>query len=475
MLLGGDSGGTFRPDAPITRGAASAIATRLADSSLRKSFTLYRTEQTARSLAGGTLTERTAVIGNGDRVIFGSLTGAAASGAAVAEFTVSGGTLRAYNNGGWEQAELGAGGEGIYSGTMFVLDAADGTSYMAYAPQSWELLQNGSRRYLEDENGVLRVTRSTDGFTVSLLAGRAPAGVHADYAVVMACARLIDWDRANSAALWGGYTNSGSGRWCFDGYYWPSPTTYVPSGENVYYQMQAAYLCRSFLALTNYDRLAYDLALCTVDVMIDRQNSHGFFPTTAGSTWLSGDYGIGPGFYDTRFNTDLVEMILDAAEIYGLPRFAESLERYIAFYRDYSAAHHTTTRSGGWLVWDYYNPSGGRQTHTSLNHQLAEALLLYHLSDWSGDASLAALGDQMVLAIEDTEEQWVRYDSNLHYAVYPDGSYGGTDYPYLTYNDLSAVQEYLEDTRGTRNASFDRLMYCKKVWMDANGVTEYKK
>ena len=109
-----------------------------------------------------------------------------------------------------------------------------------------------------------------------------------------------------------------------------------------------------------------------------------------------------------------------------------------------------------------------------MNHQLAEILLLYHLSDSLQDPQLSALADRMLLAITDTTASWIQPNSNLHYAVYPDGSYGGLDYPYLTYNDLYAVQKELEARRGSRDPELDRLMANKKLWMDANGITGYR-
>ncbi len=472
VLTGGDAAGSFRPNANLSRGAASAVATRLLEPSLRRTVTLFQSAVTETAWNGGALTRRETLVGNGDRVIFGSLTGVPEAGAVVASINVTGGTLSRCDGGDWTRTALE---EGVYTDTFFVFDGADGTAWMAWTPQSWRLMESGSRAYLPDQNGFLRVTAESDGFRIELCAGAAAEGVCADFTVVEAAEPLLNWSRSGCASLWKSYANAGSGRWCFDGYYWPSPDTYVPSGENVYYPIPDAYLCRSMLALTGYDRLAYDLGGAMMDVMADRQNDIGFFPTQSESEWLSGSYGIGSGFFDTRFNTDLIDMFLDAQQTYGTERFTQVLDRYGAFYLDYTRLHHTETRSGGWLVWDYYNPSGGTQTHTSLNHQLAEALTMYHLADWSGDEKYAALADRMLLAVRDTERSWIRTDSNLHYSVDPEGRFGGNDYPYLTYNDLYAVQAYLAESKGGRDPALDRLMAAKKTWMDANGVTGYKK
>ena len=100
-------------------------------------------------------------------------------------------------------------------------------------------------------------------------------------------------------------------------------------------------------------------------------------------------------------------------------------------------------------------------------------------SKWVGLDNFIALfterGDRLLLAVTDTAKSWVRADSNLHYGVYPNGSYGGQDYPYLTYNDLYDMQAYLQKARGARSGALDTLMAAKLRWMQKNGVTGYKK
>ncbi len=473
VLTGSDAAGSFRPEATISRGAAAAIATRLLRPELRKTLSFYESETHTETLAGGgKLTVFTASVGNGDAVTFGSLKGAK-PGTTVAEFTVPGGMLYTTDGSGWHKTLLTA---GTYDGaTLFVLDSSDGRSYMGYLPQSWTELGSGSRRFEPGQNGYLSVTEEDGGFTVAMIALTTEPRAQAEFTFVSGKARLLDWARSGCDRLWNTYANSGSGRWCSDGYYWPSPSTYEPSGENIFYAMTDAYICRSMLALTGYDRLAYDLGAAMMDVMAKRQNEMGYFPTLPESTWLSGEYGVGAGFYDTRFNTDLVQMFLDAYECYGLARFRAVLDRYLDFYTDYAASHHNVTASGGWFVWDYDDAAGGHRTHTSLNHQLAEALLLFHLADSLGRSDLTALGDRLLLAITDTTRSWVRADSNLHYGVYPNGSFGGQDYPYLTYNDLYDMQVYLQKSRGARSGALDTLMAAKLRWMQKNGVTGYKK
>ncbi len=414
----------------------------------------------------GTLLTRAYTLENGDSVRFSQFT-AEAHGEeyAVASLPRAGGTVQFCAPDGdadWQAATE----PGVYVCSFLMVDYPDGSCAMAYVPQSWALLENGSRRFLAF--GSVELTETE----IRLRTPALVPGQTSDFTLVQSDSPLIRWDASESTShLWATYRNAGQGRWCYDGYYWPSPVNYIPTGKNVYYRLPAAYLCKSMVYIAADHRLAWDLSAAMLDVMAQQQNAQGFFPTLPGSEWLLGDYEIGPGFYDTRFNTDLMRLFVRTCRERGL--FKDVLVRYADFYTAYAASHHRETVSGGWLIDDYYHPDGNLPTHTSLNHQLAEIILLYELGDVLEDPSLTALAERLLLAITDTADNWLRDDGNLHYAVYADGSYGGTDYPYLTYNDLFEMQQVLEAHGRTRSTQLQALMDSKRRWMDANGVTGY--
>ena len=431
---------------------------------------------TETAAAAGTLTRRAYDLANGDTVELLSLEaqGPTTAGAAVYTTTIpSDSVLRLCkaDGSGWQETTAAP---GTYQTSLLMVDSGEAGSFMAYIPQGWEEKENDCRRYL-GIGAVVVTTAENGGYTLTLTAPALSTGNTAECMLAQSSEALVDWDQKGVPSLWATYTNLGDGRWCYDGYYWIAYSNYIPTGPNVYFQMTAAYLCRSMLAMAPYNRLADDLAPCMMDVMAQRQNEYGYFPTSAGSEWLLGDYGIGAGFYDTRFNTDLMMMFLDAWERYQFPQFLETAQTYADFFTSYVQNHSRTTAGGGLFVDDYYHPDGNLPTHTSLNHQVAQNILVYRLGTTLNRPDLTALGDRMLLAVTDTEQSWIRPDSSLHYAIYSNGRFGGSDYPYLTYNDLYDMQAYLTETRGSRNESLDRLMASKKAWMDANGVTQYKK
>ena len=89
-------------------------------------------------------------------------------------------------------------------------------------------------------------------------------------------------------------------------------------------------------------------------------------------------------------------MFLDAWERYEFPQFRETAQIYGDFFTAYVQNHSRTTASGGLLVDDYYHPNGNLPTHTSLNHQVAQNILVYRLGAMLNRPDLTALGDRML-------------------------------------------------------------------------------
>lgn len=423
---------------------------------------------------GGVLHMRGWTLRDGDLCVMGSLQTDGATPSEQALWTVDTGhnvlTIRYHDGTQWYVDNLK---EGIYpSATAFFLSGED-YSMLCYTPQSWKLLENGSRKLLTEQQGWLRTEKTSSGWRISLCVPALNEGCVSDFLCLTSKTELVNWEKPNTENLWSNYCNNGSGRWCYDGYYFEAPSTYVPSGENVYYWLPAAYLVNSFAHQSKAARGAEDLAVCMMDVLLLGQTEQGFFPTKSYSQWLSSSYGIGAGFYDTRFNSDLMEIIVYLWNYHRSDVYRAAMERYCQFYLAFAENFHMDTASGGWLIPDYWSQDMAAIPHTSLNHQLAETKVLYEMAAILERDDLTALADNMLLAVQDTGMNWVRTDGDLHYSISRAGEYGGTDYPYLTYNDLFHMQDLLEKRKGEQDPTLAAMMARKKQWMDTNGVTGY--
>ena len=108
------------------------------------------------------------------------------------------------------------------------------------------------------------------------------------------------------------------------------------------------------------------------------------------------------------------------------------------------------------------------------NVQLAEMNLLYKMYDVTKHEPYLELADKMLLAIEDTRDQWVLPNNNLNYALHYTGTYNTmVDYPFLTYNDLYTTRHLLRTYFNRNSDTVQYLMDCKLDWMKKNNVTGY--
>jgi len=494
-IFHGNPDGTFLPQRAITRAEAAVIITAFVEMINGKELEMPRVVRTHASmlqLRDGAVkvsesqeetdatifAQRVYEIYNGDSVTMGSvIAGKQEHSVCVERFELEGtqGKLIYFDasSKAWKTNELK---ESLIQSSCLILQTEEGSEYLIYTPKVYKHLENGSLEYLGEMDGHLEIAETNTGYSISVIAPGIPDNCSADYMYVHSVGNaLFDWNRSNTLDYWSLYPLDGDARWCYDGFYFPAPSTYIPSGENIYYQCIAAYLCKSFAYGAPYHPVSMDLTIATLETMLRLQNDHGYFPTQSLSTWLLEDYNIGANFFDTRFNTDLIGIFHYISDWSDCKEFDESVRAYFEFFLAFAEDHHYETESGGWLVQDYWTPQAHKTSHSSLNHQVAEIILLYRYAKVFNASELEACADKMLAGIRDTMPEWIMRNGNLHYARYPDGTYGGVDYPYLTYNDLLELQTLLQKKYGSPNPYIQALMASKKTWMDANQISDYSR
>lgn len=259
-----------------------------------------------------------------------------------------------------------------------------------------------------------------------------------------------------------------------DGYYFQTPHNYVPGGEGVLYKHPS---CLAGISLAKYGttQFAKNLGSAMIGVHLDNQNEYGFWETGPRSEWLFTDFHFGSGFYDTRFNSDLVTSLAFLYMRDGNQLYYDAVIKYMDFFemliRDFS--HESLY--GGVFVVDYYHPNSTEKTHTSLNHMLAEINTLLNVYKMTGDEKYLDYANKMILAIEDTRDLWILEDGNLKYELfYTKNTNVMQDYVYLTYNDMFTLQNTLVSVFGTRNETIDYLMASKRSWLIQNNALDYR-
>ena len=359
--------------------------------------------------------------------------------------------------------------------SMIELLFEDGSSFLIYTPKTFRLHENGVMEYLPQCDGFINVEQNGDGWMFSLQSNIPDTNCVSDFTVVSGPRSMLNWGHPNCGDLWKNYTLETEGKWCFNGYFFPCAYNYVPTGENYLYNCPAAYFVKSMVYVAYAHPAAENLALAMLDTLAMEQNKAGYWPTSPRSEWLYEDYGVDKGFYDTRFNSDLLRIYRVYYDTYGGDVLRDVMNMYADFFVEFAECEHFLSPNGGWFIPDY-TPASINKPHSSLNHQLAEIIELYGLADSLQRPDLEELAGKMLLAITDTDKQWINEMGDLHYCIFSDGkTFGRQDYPYLTYNDLFDLQEVLVKRYGAEAESIQFLMDMKKQWMDANEVTGYKK
>ncbi len=428
-----------------------------------------------RSLAAGQTSTRQYQYENGD--VFQSVRFApAGTGSGCVEtlyFAGTAGELRYYADDAWQIEPLQT---GVYPAGMYFFQVGEQAAIVSL-PRCYQDRANDCIEALPAQDGFMVVSAVGTGFLVRLMVPPAPDGSYFTYYLLQGSGAAIDWSRSDAQSQWSGFQMEDANRWTYRGYYYTAPYNYIPTGEHYFHRIPVSYIPIKMLDCP--DLAARELAIPMLHVMLELQNASGYFPTRAGSEWLLGDYQISANFYDTRFSTDMALGLLSAYERYGVAPFWEAAKAYgdfLVWYAQQTHRVYTNAQTGesGWLLGDYWDADGNLPVHTSLNHQLCETLFLYRLEHLTGETVYGETADRMLQGLTAVGTDWLQPDGNLWYSIDPDGTMGGTEYPYLTYNDLYDLQNMLQICRGGRDPVLQQLMDSKLQWMQANGIEGYK-
>lgn len=387
------------------------------------------------------------------------------------------GTLTYYNEkmGKWIE------GQELTEGTLPVTDlflTIDNRHILLNQPFIYKDLGCGVVKAINDLCHEIIVTKTAEGFQLQMCFVNKP-GTWGEIWALESDSPLLDWNYGAMRQIWVGYSYVKDSRWLMDGAYYINSKTYSPYQKNSYWKNPGVYVVSGFI-LTGGSRAADDLGYAQLYIQAQNMEAKGYMKTLPRSDWLYKAYGIEAGFYDSRFNTDLGILFIEAYEKFNEQRFLDYALKYGNFFVKFANSHHYTVLDSrgkeGWLVQDYYHEKENyRSVHTSLNHQLQEIRFLYKLGEITGASSFTNLADKMLKGIEITCGSWIKKDNNLHYCYYANGKFGDVDYPYLTYNDLFNLQKLLEETGKGFNLYLQKLMDSKKIYMDTNGITAYIK
>lgn len=266
-----------------------------------------------------------------------------------------------------------------------------------------------------------------------------------------------------------------------DGVYLTMPDTYRPhAGEGIHiYRAATAWLLGPCTYDTNGPMFSA-IGKSIVYLYMDAVNEDGFIPTVPSSTWLSEEYGIGAGFYDTRFNFDTMKRLMRAETVWNDPEIGKTVRRMLSFYEKFADANAFEIEfrySTQPFVPDYGHASPDALKPTSaacsLNHYLAEALVLLRAGTAYENESYLERGFAIMDAINVSAGRWIKRNGDLWYAMRPDGEMEKDDYVDVTYLDLvDACALLYKMNHWDGYESIQALLATKEEWLLDHGYDE---
>ena len=228
---------------------------------------------------------------NGDDVTMGRVQNKAESVSAYSWTSESEGVFRYYDktNDSWIENKLSS--QTLHS-SMVELSFENGYSYLIYVPKTYRIHENGVIEYLPDRDGSIHIVQNNNTWNISLQANLPDANCVSDFTIVKGPRPMLNWELSNCGDFWKYYTLETEGKWCFDGYYFPCPYNYIPTGVNYLYNCPAAYLVNSMVYGAPFHPAANNLALAMLDTLSLEQNDSGYWSTSPMSEWLFEDYGV---------------------------------------------------------------------------------------------------------------------------------------------------------------------------------------
>ncbi len=193
------------------------------------------------------------------------------------------------------------------------------------------------------------------------------------------------------------------------------------------------------------DRFYYNMLIDNVNNLLDFKGNQELWQTEYTSTWLKREYGITAPYTDTRHNENIALFLERAGEVLQNDDLASSYKRYANFLVSQQDIGNILPTENGYYVLDYYSPAQTKKTHVSLNHALGEMNFLFNAYQLSKNEDYLNTALQIKAAVEDIGTDWINpYTGDLWYQINEDYSFEGTDYEFLTLDDLMNALHYYE-------------------------------
>lgn len=184
------------------------------------------------------------------------------------------GTVRNYDitSKKWKTAALA---EGTLPYGMYFIKTGSSESIFI-TPQAYRSRENGMVESVPAYNGAMRISKQDGRFYITVSVPALSQGMFCDFTALCSGSALVNWNDASDVSKWENYRFTDDNRWCYDGYYYKTPSNYIPSGTNYFYKLPAAHITGK-MARNKNDAASRAFSLAMIDVMKARYNSSGYY------------------------------------------------------------------------------------------------------------------------------------------------------------------------------------------------------
>ena len=248
------------------------------------------------------------------------------------------------------------------------------------------------------------------------------------------------------------------------------PSTKLGYGRNLIAMQDRTAL--KYYTETN-ERLFYDMVINSINHLENfRKSDDALWETEYTSTWLKNNYGITAPYTDTRLNENIALLLTEAGKALGIPELENRYLLYANFLSQQKELGNVIETENGYYISDYFSTAETEKTHTSLNHVLGEMNFLLQTYQDSQNEEHLDTALQIKKAVEDSGTDWINPENrDLWYQINEDLTFGGDDYPTLTFEDLTKSLTLFTELEITYDPTFVKLIESKIDFIIENDIT----
>lgn len=363
--------------------------------------------------------------------------------------------------------------------TRMVSDIGDGVSYLEFGEWDRSVFISRPGRFIDHPISLLRrvgdpslahLVILPDRITISIEFSQTDAEFE-EGVIIFSDKRLIDIENERSFKALVVTDMNLVKMLRRDGWWYTTRIgDYKGSREDCYYFNPSFHPSKNLVSwyCQHSNRLFTDIVLTTLRSAVQDMPDEGFHRSDVVPLMFWRWYGMTDGYIDTRFATDGARFLIKCAENLdssGARKLCSKLADEFISVPD----EQKTSIGDGCLLNDYITPKLlDVQMHTSLNHALCEINYLLELTKLTGEEKYSELAEDILLAIDETCDDWIRDNGDLWYAYFPDtNSYGRDDYEELTLMDLRETEVLHQEVFGYSRLSIHRLLESKETYLES--------